>query len=147
MISTHRDGGDYLPSTKWTVPTMRRRFQRYLPIVMIALMVQIFAPIAACWAAAIAVSDPLGAAEICHDTSGAAGQPGDQGGQHREHGSGCSVCCLAAAAGASGDTPKPVTLVNPYRESAGVVWHEQVSEFFGARIGSNAQARAPPFPS
>ena len=123
---------------------MRRRYQRFLPIVLIALMVQVFAPVAACWAAAVAASDPLGAAAICHDTAGTAGQPDDQSGQHREHGGACSICCLASAS-ASVDTPKPVALNNPYRESTPAIWHEQAPDFSGARIGSNAQARAPPF--
>jgi Protein of unknown function (DUF2946) len=122
---------------------MRRRLQKFLPIVLIALMVQIFAPIAACWAAAVAASDPLGAAEICHDVSGIAGQPGDQNGQPREHGGACSICCLAGAA-ASVDTPTPVALANPYRASTGVIWHEQAPDLSSARTGSNAQARAPP---
>lgn len=125
---------------------MRRRYQRFFPIVLIALMVQIFAPIAACWAAAIAASDPLGAVEICHDTSGAASQPVDPSGQHREHGSACAICCLASTS-ASLDTPKPVALANPYRDSAPVTWHEQVPDFSVLRAGSNARARAPPFPS
>ena len=38
---------------------MRRRLKNFLPIVLIALAVQIVAPIAACWAAGIAASDPL----------------------------------------------------------------------------------------
>ena len=38
---------------------MRRRLKKFLPIVLIALVVQIFAPIGACWAASIAASDPL----------------------------------------------------------------------------------------
>ncbi len=123
---------------------MRRRLHKFLPIVMIALMVQIFAPIAACWAAAIAASDPLGAAEICHDASGTAGLPGDQNGQHREHGGMCSICCLASAS-ASVDTSAPVALANLYRDSARAIWHEQAPHLSSARIGSNAQARAPPF--
>ena len=45
---------------------MRRRLKNFLPIVLIALVVQIFAPIGACWAASIAASDPLAAAVICH---------------------------------------------------------------------------------
>jgi Protein of unknown function (DUF2946) len=122
---------------------MRRRLQKFLPIVLIALMVQIFAPIAACWAAAVAASDPLGAAEICHDVSGIAGQPGDQNGQPREHGGACSICCLASA-GASIDTPKIEALAAPYREPVQAVWLDHVRDRFGSRIGSNAQARAPP---
>jgi hypothetical protein len=38
---------------------MRSRLQKFLPVVLIALAVQVLAPIAACWAAAIAMSDPL----------------------------------------------------------------------------------------
>ena len=54
---------------------MRRRLRKFFPIVLIALMVQIFAPIGACWAASIAASDPLHAAVICHgDTASAQGQ-------------------------------------------------------------------------
>jgi Protein of unknown function (DUF2946) len=126
---------------------MRRRLQKYLPIVLIALMVQIFAPIGACWAAAIAASDPLAAAEICHDTASAAGQQqGDQTGQHNGHGSTCAICCLASA-GASVDTPKIEALAVPYRQTARVAWHDQVADLAITRTGSNAQARAPPFPS
>jgi hypothetical protein len=63
---------------------MRARLQKYLPIFLIALLVQILAPIGVCWAAAIAASDPLGTAEICHDSgSGAAGQQNEQSGRPR----------------------------------------------------------------
>ena len=125
---------------------MRRRFQKYLPIVMIALMVQIFAPIGACWAAAVAASDPLATAEICHDSGTAAGQTGDQSGQHREHGSACAICCLASA-GASVDTPALAAASLPCRATARVIWHEQTIDVAAFRAGSNAQARAPPFSS
>ena len=49
---------------------MRRRLRKFLPIVLVALVVQILAPIAACWAASIATSDPLLGAAICHDDGG-----------------------------------------------------------------------------
>ena len=49
-----------------------RRLKNFLPIVLIALVVQIFAPIGACWAASIAASDPLAAAVICHGNAGPA---------------------------------------------------------------------------
>jgi|SRR6185312_7429237 hypothetical protein len=124
---------------------MRRRLQKYIPIVLIALMMQVFAPVAACWAAAIATSDPLRIAEICHDSAGA-GQQGDQNAPHSEHGGGCSICCLASA-NASIDTPSPVALGAPHHEIAGVAWHEQSVDLSAFRVGSNAQARAPPFSS
>lgn len=123
---------------------MRRRLQKFLPIVMIALMVQIFAPIGACWAAAIAASDPLSTAAICHDS--AAGQPGGQGGQHHQQDTACSICCLASAA-VSVDTPKTLTLARLNREPAIVIWRDYAPGRFVSRIGTNAQARAPPFPS
>jgi hypothetical protein len=125
---------------------MRRHLQKFLPIVLIALMVQIFAPIGACWAAAIAASDPLGTAEICHDSGTAAGQTGDQSGEHRAHGSACAICCLASA-GASVDTPTLAAVSHPYRATARVIWHEQAADLAVFRAGSNAQARAPPFSS
>ena len=120
---------------------MRRRLQKYLPIVLIALMVQILAPVAACWAAAIAASDPLRGTEICHDSGSAVpGQPADQS---NEHGSSCAVCCLASA-NASLDTPTPMAFGVPYRATAGVVWRAQSADLSAFRVGSNAQARAPP---
>lgn len=45
---------------------MRRRLERFLPIVVLALVMQILAPIAASWAAGITVADPLQSASICH---------------------------------------------------------------------------------
>ena len=76
---------------------MRRRLRKFLPIVLIALMVQILAPIGACWAASIAASDPLAAATICRDgaaaTAGQANSPTDQGGGHHMHDGGCCMAC------------------------------------------------------
>jgi Protein of unknown function (DUF2946) len=122
---------------------MRRSYQKYLPIVMIALMVQIFAPIGACWAAAMTASDPLATAEICRD-SGTGGQAHDRTGEHRGHGTACAICCLASA-GASIDTPTLAAVAHPYRETARVIWHGQVADLAIFRAGSNAQARAPPY--
>jgi hypothetical protein len=126
---------------------MRRRLTKFLPIVMIALMVQIFAPIAACWAAAITASDPLGTATICRDTSGAADQQGGQGVPQHQHGAACSLCCLAGT-GAGLDTPKLTVLASPQRAIVPVAWCDrQANNVAAFRTGSNAQARAPPFSS
>jgi len=128
---------------------MRSRLLKYLPIFLLALLVQIFAPIGASWAAAVAASDPLSAAAICHSSGSAADQqPTDQGGRPNEHGSGCSICCLAntSASGFIG-TPAPAAFAAPYRELTRVVWQGQTPDLSAFRVGSNAQARAPPFSS
>ena len=126
---------------------MRRRLQKFLPIVLIALAVQILAPIAACWAASIAASDPLGSALgsafICHDNAASAPAQSDQGADHRGHNGACAICCIAQAASAI-DTRQQVAVTAPYRQPALVVWRDQAAELPGARAGSNAQARAPP---
>jgi hypothetical protein len=123
---------------------MRRRLRKFLPIVMLALAVQILAPIAACWAAGIAASDPLGAAAICHDASGAAGNQADQPDQtgHHAHDGACAMCCLAHA-GASLDTPNTV-IAAPYRHPLRVVWQDVTRQLRDARSSGHAQARAPP---
>ena len=70
-----------------------RRLKNFLPIVLIALVVQIFAPIGACWAATIAASDPLAGAVICHGNGApGAGQTDPTG--HRAHDGCCSVCSV-----------------------------------------------------
>jgi hypothetical protein len=122
---------------------MRRRLEKFLPIVLIALMVQILAPIGACWAAAIAASDPLPAAEICHTDLGQGPGNSDQGRQHRAHDGACSVCC-AAQASAGLNAPQAGMVAAPYRAIALVVWRDHAPGLFGTRMGSNAQARAPP---
>jgi hypothetical protein len=121
---------------------MRRRLRNFLPIVLIALTVQIFAPIAACWAAGSAASDPLRSAVICHDD--AASTPGqtDQTGQPRAHDGCCSFCSMVHV-GAPVATPQ-TAVATPYRAPARVVWLERAPDRFSARAGSHAQARAPP---
>jgi hypothetical protein len=121
---------------------MRRRLRKFLPIVLIALAVQIFAPVAACWAAGIAASDPLHAAAICHDDGTSNSTQTDQTGQPRAHDGCCSVCSVAHT-GAPVDTPQ-AAVATPYREPAGVVWLDRAADLFGSRTGSHAQARAPP---
>ncbi len=119
---------------------MRRRLQKFLPIVLLALAVQILAPIAACWAAAIAASDPLQSAGICHDSAGS-GQS-DQSGAPGAHDGACSICC-ATHAGAAIDAPKTAAIVLG-RAPQRVVWQNAALHLSPSRTGSNAQARAPP---
>lgn len=120
---------------------MRRRLRKLLPIVLMALMVQIFAPISACWAASIAASDPLSAAAICrNDTTASQSDP--SGTSRHHHDVCCSLCCMAQAV-ASIDTPQ-TTVATPYRHSERVVWRDLAVAWLGSRTGFHAQARAPP---
>ncbi len=124
---------------------MRRRLQKYLPIVLIALAVQILAPIAAAFAAATAASDPLQSEAICHDPapSAAAGPgTGDQGGNPAHDGA-CSICCLVHA-GATLDAPKSAAVSVLHRDAQRIAWVDGARRSLRSRSGSNTQARAPP---
>jgi hypothetical protein len=125
---------------------MRRRLRKFLPIVLIALMVQILAPIGACWAASIAASDPLAAATICRDgavaASGQADSSTDQTGGHHMH-DGCCMAC-GSHVPATIDTPPHTAVAVPYRHALRVVWHDAALTLATFRSGAHAQARAPP---
>jgi hypothetical protein len=121
---------------------MRRRLGKFLPIVLIAVLVQIFAPIGATWAASIAASDPLQGAVICHGNAGSTSSPTNQSGQHRAHDGCCSVCSVVHT-GAPLDTPQAAVAI-PYRQAARVAWLDTAPDLFRSRAGSHAQARAPP---
>jgi hypothetical protein len=121
---------------------MRRRLKRFLPIVLIALIVQIFAPIGATWAASIAASDPLAAAAICHGNAPSSGQT-DQTNGHRAHDGCCSVCSVLHT-GAPVDAPQAAAGIAVDRQPERVVWVAFTSDRFASRAGSHAQARAPP---
>lgn len=130
----------------WLVPSrmgfaMRRRLKNFLPIVLVALLVQIFAPIGACWAASLAASDPLAAATICHGNAGSGTGQGDQTG-HRAHDGCCSVCSVLQT-GAPVDNPQ-VAAQAVERLPRRIVWLDFASERDRSPAGLSAQARAPP---
>jgi Protein of unknown function (DUF2946) len=122
---------------------MRRRLKNFLPIVLIALAVQIFAPIAACWAAGIAASDPLSAAVICHGNGAPGGAHDDQNGAQGAV-RGCCVLCGVLHTGAPVDPPQTVALFAVERQVTSVVWHELALDPAISRAGTPEQARAPP---
>jgi DUF2946 family protein len=122
---------------------MRKRLKNFLPIVLIALTVQIFAPIAACWAAGIAASDPLSAAVICHGNGGAdVTRDAQNGAQDVQRG--CCVLCGVLHTGAPVEPPETAALFTFERQAASVVWHDFALEPAASRAGSPEQARAPP---
>ena len=122
---------------------MRGRLKKFLPIVLIALAVQIVAPIAACWAAVIAASDPLSAAVICHGKGGGGAGQDDQSGAQGTH-RGCCALCGVLHTGAPVDPPRTAAIFILDRQVTSVVWHELALEPATSRAGSPEQARAPP---
>ena len=122
---------------------MRARLQKFLPVVLLALVMQVLAPIAACWAVGQAVADPLAAAgAICHSVS-EQGAPIDQGGTPIPHSGACALCCLAQAS-ASLDSPPHAALSAPSRHAERVVWDEADASVLATYKDSSAQARGPP---
>jgi hypothetical protein len=130
---------DYWGRKGWI---MRRRLGKFLPIVLIAVLAQIFAPIGATWAASIAASDPLHAAAICHGNAASVPNPSDQTGQPRAHDC-CSICNVVHTGGPAAAPQAGVTV--PLRHAERVVWLDAAPDLFHSRAGSHAQARAPPF--
>src|SRR4051794_19216600 len=125
----------------WRGGIMRRRLVKFLPIVLLALLVQIFAPIGATWAASIAASDPLHAAAICHDGAGSVPGQSDPSDQLGAHDGCCSVCSVGHSAAL--DVPQ-ATVVAPGGHAEPVIWSRAAPDQSPSRAGSPAQARAPP---
>jgi len=121
---------------------MRGRLKKFLPIVLMALAVQVFAPIAACWAASIVHSDPLSAAVICHGNAPAGAQDGQPGAQGTQ--AGCCGLCGVLHTGAPMDPPQAVVILTFDRQVTSVVWHEFALDPVTSRAGAPEQARAPP---
>jgi Protein of unknown function (DUF2946) len=124
---------------------MRRRLEVFIPIVVLAILVQLFAPIAAFRAFADAASDPLYMSSICSEmaTSAEDSQTAPVGTQH-DHG-GCCAFCVAGHVGAIALVAPPPIFVNLQRQYQLVSWLKSVEPIPTVRVGSNAQARAPPF--
>jgi Protein of unknown function (DUF2946) len=119
---------------------MRRRLEKFLPIVLIAVLVQIIAPIGATWAVTIAAADPLHAVPICHGAAASSPDQPASSGQSAHDGC-CSVCSVAHNAAPAG---APQTATTLFRPATIVVWLEPPADRLGSRPGSHAQARAPP---
>ncbi|MEA2882086.1 MAG: hypothetical protein QOH32_1342 [Bradyrhizobium sp.] len=118
---------------------MRRRLEKFLPIVLIAVLVQVFAPIGATWAASIAASDPLHAVPICHGAATSVPDPSGQPGAH----DGCCALCSVVHGGAPLHAPQAAATI-VFRHGTRVVWLDPTPDLFSSRAGAHAQARAPP---
>jgi hypothetical protein len=121
---------------------MRRRLEIFVPIVLLAALVQLIAPVGAFRAAAHAVSDPLAMASICSEMTTAERHSMPSHGSDA-HG-GCCAFCAVAHDGFEVIDPRPLVSASPQRHYQRVVWLEASDVMSGARAGSHAQARAPP---
>jgi hypothetical protein len=124
------------------VRRMRTRLQKFLPLVLLALAMQVLAPIAACWSAGLAAADPLQNAVICHSTDASGAGADNQTGVPGAHAVACSICCLAQAS-ATPDSPQAI-FSTPFRPAECVVWHNTTDRVVTSHGGCHAQARAPP---
>jgi hypothetical protein len=122
---------------------MRRRLEVFIPIVLLSIFVQLFAPIAAFRAVANAVTDPLYMASICTEmVSSSVAQSAPAKTPH-DHGD-CCVFCAAGHGGSIAVDPPSLIFVSLQRLYQRVSWLEAADPMPTVRVGSNAQARAPP---
>jgi Protein of unknown function (DUF2946) len=122
---------------------MRLRLRKLLPIMLMALAVQIVAPVVACWTAVAAVSDPLHGAVICHGDMASGSGPVDPAGVPATHEGCCSVCSISQT-GAPIQPPLSALAALSFR-SEPVLWPLAEPDCIYSRAGLLAQARAPPY--
>jgi hypothetical protein len=122
---------------------MRRRLELFIPIVVLAVLVQLIAPIAAFRVVAYATSDPLYLASICTETASShASQTAPAETQH-DHGECCAFCGAGHGASVVLVSP-PLIFVTLQRQYQQISWLEAAEAMPIVRVGSNTQARAPP---
>jgi len=123
---------------------MRRRLDLLIPIVLLAILVQLMAPIAAFRAFAYAANDPLYIASICAGM-GAAADNAQTAPANTQHDRGdCCAFCAGSHGGATALAPPPLIFVTLQRHYERLSWLEATEPTPTVRVGSNAQARAPP---
>lgn len=122
---------------------MRRRLEAFIPIVVLAVLVQLIAPIAAFRVVAYATNDPLYLASICSGMTSASKTPADPAKTQHQH-SDCCAFCVGGHGGAIAVDPPPLIFVSLQRSYQQISWLEAAEAMPVFRAGSNAQARAPP---
>jgi hypothetical protein len=122
---------------------MRRRLEVFIPIVLLSILVQLFAPIAAFRMIAYAATDPLYMSSICTEMAFSADAQTAPAKTQHDHGD-CCVFCAAGHGGATAVEPPSLVFVSLQRQYQRVAWLEAADPMPTERVGSNAQARAPP---
>jgi hypothetical protein len=121
---------------------MRRWLRQFLPVLYIAVVMQLFAPVGAFWTAVVAATDPLAAAAICSETGGVHSENAP-GAPAQTHENCCPLCCLAHGGPALPDL-HGAAFSAIARQSYRVVWFGDHAAVPVHRAASHAQARAPP---
>ena len=121
---------------------MRRRLELFIPIVLLAVLVQLLAPIAAFRVVAYASSDPLYMASICTEMTSDADRQVPSNTPH-SHAGCCAFCAVSHGGGIAVEPPSPVFLTLQLQFQR-IAWLEASDPAPTVRVGSNAQARAPP---
>jgi hypothetical protein len=122
---------------------MRRRLEVFIPIVLLSILVQLFAPIVAFRVVAYAATDPLYMASICSDMGPSTDAQTAPAKTQHDHG-GCCVFCAAGHGGSIVIDQPPLIFVSLQDLYQRVSWLEAADPMPTVRVGSNAQARAPP---
>jgi len=122
---------------------MRRRLEAFIPIVVLAVLVQLMAPIAAFRVVAYATTDPLYLASLCSEMASASDTQTDPAKAPHHHGD-CCAFCVGSHSGAVAVDPPPQIFVNLQRRYQQISWLEAAGAIPVFRVGSNTQARAPP---
>ena len=123
---------------------MRRRLEAFIPIVLLAMLVQLMAPIAAFRVVANAVSDPLYMATICSGMASSQDATPSAPAKTQHDGANCCAFCGGGHGGTVAVDPPPLVFVTLQRHYQLVAWLEAADPTPAARAGSNTQARAPP---
>ena len=123
---------------------MRRRLEVIFPIVLLSILVQLLAPIAAFRAVAYAATDPLHMASICYGMVSASDDAQTAPADTQHDRGDCCAFCAAGHGGGIAVEPPPLVFVSLQRLYQRVSWLEAADPMPTARVGSNAQARAPP---
>jgi DUF2946 family protein len=122
---------------------MRRRLEVFIPIVVLAVLVQLIAPIAAFRVVAYATTDPLYLASICTGMTSGSESRADPAKTQHQHGDCCAFCVGSHGGAVAVDTP-PLIFVSLQRLYQQISWLEPAEAMPVFRVGSNSQARAPP---
>ena len=111
---------------------------------LLAILVQLMAPIAAFRVVANAVSDPLYMATICSGTASSQDASPTAPAKTQHDGANCCAFCGSGHGGTVAFDPPPHVFIALQRQYQLVAWLDAADPMPAVRVGSNAQARAPP---